>query len=112
MSTSTPYSADPILKRKPELYHLTSWLVTLQPNWREVGESLKVEDYKLDSFHNLRVSDADRLSKTFSEWRRTLCSPYTFEQLISSLKQRNYNDAIEKVKEKLQDQEVRQEYSL
>ena len=89
-----------------------SWLVTLQPNWREVGQILKVAEYKLESFDLQRVSDAVRLSKVFDEWRSSMCSPYTFEQLISSLKQRGYNDAVETVKEKLQDKEVRREYSL
>ena len=112
LSTSTPYTADPILKKKPELHHLMSWLVTLQPNWRQVGQSLKVAEHQLESFDQQRGSNAIRLSNTFDEWRRSMCSPYTFEQLISSLKQRGYNEAIETVKEKLQDREVRRDYSL
>ena len=89
-----------------------NWSVTLEPNWHDVGQSLKVAEYKLKSFDQQRGDDTDRLSNTFGEWRKSRCSPYTFEQLISSLKQRGYNDAVETVKKKLQDKEVRREYSL
>ena len=92
--------------------HLTTWLVTLEPKWRELGLSLKVKDYKLDSFSQENISNAVRLSKTFVEWRRTTCSPYTFEQLINSLEQREYEDAIKTVKKNLQEKQVRREYSL
>ena len=94
------------------MHHLVNWLVTLEPKWHELGVSLKVAEYKLESFNLQRVSDAVRLSNTFDEWKRSMCSSYTFEQLISSLKQRGYNDAIKTVEEKLQDKEVRREYSL
>ena len=94
------------------MHHLMNWLVILQPNWREVGQSLKVKEYKLESLGLQIVDDAVRLSKVFNEWENSLCSPYTFEQLISSLKERGYERAIKKIKEKLQDKKVRKEYSL
>ena len=94
------------------MHHLVNWLVTLEPKWRELGQSLQVAEYKLETIDQQRVSNAVRLSNTFDEWRRSLCSPYTFEQLISSLKQRGYNNAIKTVEEKLQEKEVRREYSL
>ena len=89
-----------------------SWLVTLEPDWREVGLSLKVKSTKLKSFHNQTVTDAVKLSNVFDEWERTLCSPHTFEQLISSLEERGYEHAVKTVKEKLQDKKVKREYSL
>ena len=100
------------MKKEPKLHHLVNWLVTLEPKWRELGQSLQVAEYKLETIDQQRVSNAVRLSNTFDEWRRSLCSPYTFEQLISSLKQRGYNNAIKTVEEKLQEKEVRREYSL
>ena len=100
------------MKKEPKLHHLVNWLVTLEPKWRELGQSLQVAEHKLETIDQQRVSNAVRLSNTFDEWRRTLCSPYTFEQLISSLEQRSYNDEIKTVKKKLRDPEVRREYSL
>ena len=94
------------------MHHLMNWLVILQPNWRQVGESLKVEDYQLESLRLQIVHDAVRLSTVFNEWKNSMCSPYTFEQLISSLEERGYERAIKKVKEKLQDKKVRKEYFL
>ena len=92
--------------------HLVSWLETLQPVWRDVGQSLEVKEHKLESFDQQRVTDAVRLSKVFNEWKNSMCSPYTFEQLISSLEEKGYKRAIKKVKEKLQDKKVRKEYYL
>ena len=94
------------------MHHLLSWLKTLQPEWYEVGQSLKVEDYKLKTIDLQRATDAVRLLKVFNNWKDSLCSPYTFEQLISSLKEGGYERAIKEVKEKLQDREVRKEYYL
>ena len=94
------------------MHHLMSWLKTLQPEWYEVGQSLKVEDYKLKTIDLQRATDAVRLSTVFNEWKNSMCSPYTFEQLISSLEESGYRRAIKEVKEKLQDREVRKEYSL
>ena len=112
-SVEYPHCTDPILNKEPKLYHLTNWLSSVKADWREIGLSLHVKDSELETFYRDRgLSDANRLSKTLYEWKRTLCSPYTFRQLIRSLGEKNHEEAIETVELNLQDEKIRREYSL
>ena len=91
--------------------HLTNWLANVQAEWRDIGRSLNVDNTYLESFYRDRgLSDADRLANTFDVWERTDCSPHTFKQLISSLKDKRYKKAVKTVKKNLQDEEIRREY--
>ena len=110
-SVECPHCTDPILTKEPILRHLTNWLASVTAEWRDIGRSLNVDNTYLESFYRDRgLSDADRLANTLDVWERTDCSPHTFKQLISSLKDKRYKKAVKTVKKNLQDEEIRREY--
>ena len=105
-------AADPLMKKSPNLRDIANWLSDRAAVWRKIGVSLNVKGGMLDSIqHNVTFSDANRLTEVFEEWRRTVCSPHTFEHLIKCLEDINEVDAAKTIKEKFKDPQVIAEYS-
>ena len=100
------------MNKRPKLRDLLNWLSKWAAEWQRIGESLDVESGTLMTLdHNRGLSDANRLSGVFNSWERTVCSPHTFEHLISCLKSINENNAAKVIEERLKDQKVIKEYS-
>ena len=100
------------MKKSPKLRHIVNWLSDRAAEWRRIGVTLNVNGGKLATLqHNVAHSDVNRLSEVFEEWRKTVCSPHTFEHLIKCLEEIGDIDAAKTIKRKLKDPQVKAEYS-
>ena len=99
------------MKKQPVLRDLLNWLRKVASDWNKLGKQLKVEDGSLKSFSRDRgLDDQDRLSEVFDVWKSSMCSPYTFENLLSCLEDMGKIACVREIKEKLQDPEVQERY--
>ena len=99
------------MKKQPELSDLSNWLRPIASDWNKLGKQLKVDDGSLRSFRrDVGLDDQDRLSEVFDVWKSSMCSPYTFENLLSCLKKMDKMTYVREIKEKLQDPKVQERY--
>ena len=99
------------LKTKgPKKHHLQSWLSSIAVEWKELGTSLKVDSGTLASYTRTQISDVNKLMDVLNNWRTSQCSPFTFEQLITSLCDINKFDVADLVIKKLDTEDVLHEY--
>ena len=99
------------MKKQPVLPDLLNWLGQTASDWEKLGKQLKVEDAQIKSFRkNVGFDDQDRLSEVFVIWKNSMCSPYTFENLLNCLEEMKELARVREIKEKLQDPEVQERY--
>ena len=99
------------MKKQPELRDLLNWLGQVASDWDKLGDRLKVKDGKIKIFRKDRgLDDEGRLREVLVIWQRSMCSPYTFENLLNCLEEMDELDCVREIKEKLQDPKVQERY--
>ena len=99
------------MKKRPVLRDLLNWLVQIASEWDKLGDRLKVKNGKIKSLRkDVGLDDQGRLREVFVVWKSSMCSPYTFENLLNCLEEMEELDCVGEIKEKLQDPEVQKRY--
>ena len=99
------------MKKEPQHADLSNWLKKIQADWDKLGSQLKVQVYKMNNFKkDVGLDNGGRLSAVLEEWRKSLCSPHTFENLLSCLEKMDEKDFAKHIREQLQELEVQERY--
>ena len=101
------------MKKKPELKDLMNWLNEIRSDWSKLAVQLEVKGGTIKELaKNGGLDDKDRLHNVLDEWERTMCSPYTFENLLTCLEEESVGEGkcAETVREQLRKPEVQARY--
>ena len=74
-----------VLQKVPDEFDLLSLLAGIDHKWYEIGVSLQIRLSFLDRLSHSHKRDMVKLSEVLTEWRVTMSSPVTWENIISSL---------------------------
>ena len=91
-----------------------NWLSGMQNEWRQLGEQLGISNTALEVIQNDlgRPKPIGKLSEVISKWKRSACSPYTFENLLECLKKMDEaKECIKLVEKNLRDPDIVKEYT-
>ena len=74
-----------VLQKVPDEFELLSLLADISRKWYEIGVSLRIRLSFLDQLSHSHKTDMVKLSEVMTEWKVTMSSPVTWENIISSL---------------------------
>ena len=74
-----------VLQKVPELHDLLSVLADINYEWYIIGISLQVNARFLDDLSTSVESNMVKLHKVLTNWRDTMSSPVTWQNIISAM---------------------------